>query len=86
MIGPDDIDAFRDDLEACREGVRRYKKGLPEDRWHDGVLGHARFMRAVNRMLILHEATAQMMAGMLADLQSRGADSMEPHRDPCRND
>lgn len=92
MIGPEDIEAFAEKARVD-EGVRRYRKGLPEDRWHDGVNGHAAFMRAAGRLsaayVAQHELIKEMtgmMAEMLSDLQSRGAESMEPHRDPCRND
>lgn len=84
MISDQDIDAFKEDRAICEEGVRRYRKGLPEDRWHDGVQGHARFMRAVRRMLIVQDEMAGMMASMLTDIQSRASDSMEAHADPCR--
>ena len=42
MINETDIDAFSDDIKEVGEFVRRAKKGLPEDRWYDGVTGAKR--------------------------------------------
>ena len=85
MINETDIDAFSDDIKEVGEFVRRAKKGLPEDRWYDGVTGAKRLALACDGLLALVQVQADAMAAMYQAIHAAGAASMEPARDPCRD-
>lgn len=81
MISHDDIEAMSDgihpDVEAAFEYARRWRKGLPSDRFCDGQKGAVAVARGIERM-------AQAIARQMADEYQRGLEAMETSRDPLR--
>lgn len=84
MVTQDDIDAFSDDMDTVQEFVRRYAKGLPEDRLTTGVNGTKRLARACHGLLSMIAIQAEANASMLAHIHKTGEDAMEASSDPCR--
>lgn len=80
------FDDLREDQKVVAEFVRRAEKGLPDDRLYDGMEGGKRLAAACKRLLSLVQLQASAMDAMLDDIRARGADAMEPHSDPCRDD
>jgi hypothetical protein len=83
MLDKEQIDNWRDgdlhpDVEAALEVSRRWRKGLPTDRFTDGARGMIAVARGIERM------SAAILRHMDEDAR-RGADAMEPTRDPMRD-
>ena len=68
MIGPDDIDAFRDKnaeaIAQASEYARRAEKGLPVDRWASARQAHlvAKGIRALLILVAIQTATIEALA------------------------
>lgn len=81
MISSDDIEAMQDDIHpdvsAAMEYWRRWRKGIPSDRWTDGHKGAVQVARGIERMMVT-------VAKYIEDDARRSADSIEPHKDPMR--
>lgn len=82
MITQDDIDAFKEDslhpdVSAALEYSRRWRKGLPSDRFCDGHAGAVAVARGIERM-------AGAILRNMEEEARRSADAMEPTRDPMR--
>ena len=82
MLDREQIDNWNDgdlhpDVEAALEYARRFKKGLPSDRWVDGHVGAVAVARGIERL------TAAILRNIEEQAQ-RSADAMEPTRDPMR--
>ena len=87
MIGPDDIDAFQDDaIKTAREYARRRRKGIPSDRWCDGATGARAVADGIEALDWCLAWCVSEIERLRAQIAQNGADSMEPHRDPCRHD
>ena len=71
-------------LEAAREYRRRWRKGLPYDRWADGTAGAVQVARGIEAMEKIMLMQADTMAWMLTQEKRRVDESMEPLRDPMR--
>lgn len=84
MINHTEIEAFQEDFERVAEYVRRAEAGLPEDRWTDGTRGSAALAASCKRLLTYTSIQAEIMAGMLEDLERIGLASMEASKDPMR--
>ena len=65
------------DVEAAHEYVRRWRKGLPSDRFTDGHHGAVAVARGIERM-------AAALARYVEEEHRRGLEAMEPSADPCR--
>lgn len=87
--GPQDIEDFErrwsDSMRAADEYARRMEKGLPSDRWSDGVNGAYLVGRGIRALQELVQIQTDYMANMLAENQSRNAASTEVFKDPCRD-
>ena len=65
------------EVEAALEYARRWRKGLPSDRWCDGHAGAVKVARGIEQM-------AAAILRYMDEEERRGADAMEPSADPMR--
>nr|WP_309504263.1 hypothetical protein [uncultured Roseovarius sp.] len=76
MIGPDDIDAFRADnedaLKASYEYARRADKGIPHDRWTDGITGARLVAQGIKAQAEMVEMLSNAFLTILAEKQNAG--------------
>jgi hypothetical protein len=82
MLDREQIDNWSDgdlhpDVEAALEVSRRWRKGLPTDRFTDGARGMIAVARGIERM-------ASAILRNMEEEQRRSADAMEATRDPMR--
>lgn len=66
-------------LDAAYTYVRRARKGLPSDRWADGIKGArlvADGIAAQFRLLVLYEATTRAVWSDLREFQIRAQEGM----------
>ena len=82
MLDKEQIDNWKDgdlhpDVGAALEYARRFRKGLPSDRFSDGHVGAVAVARGSERM------SAAILRHM-EDEARRSADAMEPTRDQMR--
>jgi hypothetical protein len=66
-----------DDVEAAFEYVRRFRKGLPSDRFCDGHTGAVKVARGIEKL-------AEELAARMVEEYARGLQAMEAAPDPCR--
>ena len=83
MLDREQIDNWKDgdlhpDVEAALEVSRRWRKGLPTDRFTDGARGMIAVARGIERM-------ASAILRNMEEEQRRSADAMEATRDPMRD-
>jgi hypothetical protein len=57
------------DIEAAREYARRWRKGLPSDRWADGHVGSVMVARGIEKLAIA-------LAEHIVAERQRGVDAM----------
>lgn len=77
MITQDDIAA----MGPASEFVRRAEKGIPPDRWVDGVEGTVALVKAVmamQRIIIAQGAGLEAAGALLTDIDSRTSDGLQP--------
>lgn len=85
MLTENDIDAFAEDVAVVQEFVRRYEKGLPDDRLTTGTRGAQRLARANRRVLKLLAIQNAALEAMYQEITQRSADAIELWDDPCQS-
>ena len=66
------------EVDAALEYARRWRKGLPSDRWCDGHAGAVKVARGIEQM-------AAALVRLMAEEEARGLEAMEPSADPMRD-
>lgn len=83
-ISQDDIDAFADqsepDIKAAIEYARRAKKGLPPDRWSDGVSGAKAVADGIAALVHVNAMLADAFQNLWNEKQEASRDSTRLHR------
>lgn len=90
MITVEDIARFQEDTdEAIRAAdtyARRREKGIPPDRWADGVRGEHMVALGIRALQETINIQADAMSAMLEDIQSRTYGVTDATKDPCRRE
>lgn len=90
MITAEDIEAFRDANEehekTADEYARRWRKGLPSDRWCDGSQGAASVAMGIAAKNAKITMLTEALVRLWNEKQEAGNLAMEASKDPCRED
>lgn len=82
-IGPDDIEAFREDnaeaLEAATEYARRAAKGLPADRYADGTEGAYLVAQGIAAQQSIMAMQTVALMDLFEAMRQAGTDAMRLH-------
>jgi hypothetical protein len=65
------------DVLAALEYARRFRKGLPSDRWCDGHAGAVKVAKGIEQL-------AAAVVRYMEEEERRGVEAMEAHADPMR--
>lgn len=77
IIGETQVSELHPDVDAALEYARRFRKGLPSDRWSDGHVGAVSVARGIEMM-------AAAIVRQMEEEERRSREAMEPTADPMR--